>query len=90
MTCQAFILNSRDQITEVESRELDPEKQLNVRRSTRSRKRREQDAFDCFLDDDCDDYLTRNTKQSWHIYQTLERLFNCRLFCLTVELLSQA
>ena len=34
---QAFTLNSRDQITEVESRELDLEEQTNVRRSTRSR-----------------------------------------------------
>ena len=34
---QAFVLNSRDQITKVESRELDLEEQPNVRRSTRSR-----------------------------------------------------
>ena len=53
-TFQTFILNSRDQITEVESTEEQP----NVRRSTRSRKGRKQDAFDCFLYDDyhnCDD-----------------------------------
>ena len=34
---QAFTLNLRDQVTEVESRELDAEEQPNVRRSTRSR-----------------------------------------------------
>ena len=46
---QAFILNSRDQIIEVESRELDAEEQPNFRISTRSRKGRKQDAFDCFI-----------------------------------------
>ena len=48
---QAFILNSRDQIREVESGELDAEEQLNVGKSTRSREGRKQDAFDCFLYD---------------------------------------
>ena len=42
---QAYILNSRDQIREAESRELDAEEQLNVRKSTRSRKGRKQDAL---------------------------------------------
>ena len=51
----AFILNSRDQIREAKSRELDAEEQLNVRKSTRSRKGRKQDAFDCFLYDEYDD-----------------------------------
>ena len=45
---QTFILNSQDQITEVESRQLDAEEQSNVRRSIRSRKGRKEDAFDCF------------------------------------------
>ena len=49
---QAFILNSRDQIREAESRGLDAEEQLNVRKSTRSRKGKKQDAFDCFLYDE--------------------------------------
>ena len=51
---QAFILNSRDQIREAESRELDAEEQLNVRKPTRSKKGRKQDAFDCFLYDEYD------------------------------------
>ena len=59
---QAFILNSRDQIRKAESRELDAEEQLHVRKSTRSRKGRKQDAFDCFLYDEYDE-LTRNTKK---------------------------
>ena len=53
---QAFILNSQDQITEVESKELDAEEQPNVRRSTRSKKGRKQDVFVCFLYYDYDDY----------------------------------
>ena len=81
----AFFLNLRDQITKGESMELDAKEQPNVRRSTRSRKGGKQDVFDSFLDDDCDDYLTQNTKQSWHIYQTSEKLFNCRLSCLTIK-----
>ena len=52
---QAFILNSRDQMREAESRELDEEEQLNVRKLTRSRKGRKQDAFDYFLYDEHDD-----------------------------------
>ena len=54
---QAIILNSQDQITEVESKELDAEEQPNVRRSTCSKKGRKQDAFDCFLYDDYDDMM---------------------------------
>ena len=46
---QDLILNSRDQITKVESRELDVEEQPNVGRSTHSRKGRKQDVSDCFL-----------------------------------------
>ena len=60
---QAFILNSRDQIRQAESWELDAEEQLHVRKSTRSRKGRKQDAFDCFLYDEYDHQLTRNTKK---------------------------
>ena len=52
---QALILNSRDQTTEVESREPNAEEQPNVSRSARSRMGRKQDAFDCFLYDDYDD-----------------------------------
>ena len=52
---QSFILNLRDEIRQAESMELDAEEQLNVRKSTRSRKGREQDAFDCFLYDEYDD-----------------------------------
>ena len=37
---QTFLLSSQDQITEVESRQLDAEEQSNVRRLIRSRKRR--------------------------------------------------
>ena len=51
---QTFILNSRDQIREAESRELDAGEQLNIRKSTSSRKGRKQDAFDCFLYDEYD------------------------------------
>ena len=75
MILQAFTGNPQDQITEVESRELDAEEQQNVRRSARSRKGRKQDTLDCFPDDDYDDQLTRNTRQSWHIYYTSKRLF---------------
>ena len=48
---QAFILNSRDQIREAESMELDAEEQLNAIKLTRSRNGRKQDTFDCFLYD---------------------------------------
>ena len=53
-----FLLNSnsQDQTTEVASRQLDAEEQPNVRRSIPSRKGRKQNAFDCFLHDDYDDY----------------------------------
>ena len=37
------------------------------------------------LCNDFDDELNRNIRQSWHIYQTSERLLNCSLFCLNVE-----
>ena len=37
---QTFILSSQDQITEVESKQLDAEEQRNVRRLIRSRKGR--------------------------------------------------
>ena len=56
MTCKALTLDSRDQITEAEAMELDTEEQSNVRRSTRSRKGRKQNAFDCCLYDDYDNY----------------------------------
>ena len=72
---QVFILNSRDQIREAESRELDAEEHLNVRKSTRSGKGSKQDAFDCFLYDEYDDQLTRNTQKMLAHLQTSERLF---------------
>ena len=77
---QAFILNSQDQIREAESSEPDAEEQLHVRKSTRSRKGRKQDAFDCFLCDEHGDQLTRNTKRKLAHLQTSERLFSAGCF----------